>query len=303
MSGEPSNPAQHEIPPKYEWFQEQIAGHHPSVVKNGVREIGFLKEKGSEFILKLRQSGKRGDCEIRFYQLLNRTFSDDYDPLEDNGEPFPCDSITNQEEINLARFIADGGVPRFYGLKQVPIGGQDHEFLILDDLTFGYTRPAIMDIKMGRVTYDPDASEKKIKSETEKYPPQRSLGFRILGYRLHKEDGTVEIKDRDWGKSKDETNIGQALYEFFQCRPEAVPHILRKATLFREWFAQQRIFHFFASSLLFIFETDPAQPVNPDVRMIDFGHVYPANEMVDENYTHGLDNLISLFEEMLLKSQ
>ncbi|CAJ0922065.1 unnamed protein product, partial [Mesorhabditis belari] len=247
-------------------------------------------------------NGRLAIGQIRFYQLLNRTFADDYDPEDDIGEPFPSNCVTTRDEINMTRFIADGGVPRFHGLKRVPIDGKEEEFLILDDLTCPFSRPAIMDVKMGRVTYDPDASDKKVKSETEKYPPQKSLGFRLLGYRIHKEDGSVEIQDKDWGKSKDETNIGQALLEYFTIRPDAVALILRKATLFREWFAQQRLFHFYASSLLFIFETDPTKPVNADVRMIDFGHVYPGNEQLDDNYTHGLDNLISLLEEMLLKT-
>lgn len=29
-----------ELPESYEWYREQIAGHHPSVVRNGEREIG-----------------------------------------------------------------------------------------------------------------------------------------------------------------------------------------------------------------------------------------------------------------------
>ena len=31
-------------PEGFEWFSEQIAGHHPSVVKNGKHQIGELQE-------------------------------------------------------------------------------------------------------------------------------------------------------------------------------------------------------------------------------------------------------------------
>lgn len=41
-----------------------------------------------------------------------------------------------------------------------------------------------MDIKIGRKTYDPKATEKKIQSETQKYPRMEEIGFRILGMQV-----------------------------------------------------------------------------------------------------------------------
>jgi hypothetical protein len=29
-----------ELPDNFEWYKDQIAGHHPSVVRNGYRQIG-----------------------------------------------------------------------------------------------------------------------------------------------------------------------------------------------------------------------------------------------------------------------
>lgn len=29
-----------QLPAPYEWYREQIAGHHPSVIRNGKHEIG-----------------------------------------------------------------------------------------------------------------------------------------------------------------------------------------------------------------------------------------------------------------------
>ena len=31
-----------ELPETLEWYKDQIAGHHPSVVKNGIRQIGMF---------------------------------------------------------------------------------------------------------------------------------------------------------------------------------------------------------------------------------------------------------------------
>lgn len=54
----------------------------------------------------------------------------------------------------------------------------------MEDLTEGYEQPCTMDIKIGKVTYDPDAPPEKVASESVKYPAQTILGFRLLGYRV-----------------------------------------------------------------------------------------------------------------------
>lgn len=54
----------------------------------------------------------------------------------------------------------------------------------MEDVTIGYQRPAILDLKMGQVTYDPIAKPEKIEKERIKYPPQAKMGMRILGYRV-----------------------------------------------------------------------------------------------------------------------
>uniref|UniRef100_A0A1I7TQ26 Antitoxin n=1 Tax=Caenorhabditis tropicalis TaxID=1561998 RepID=A0A1I7TQ26_9PELO len=54
------------LPDEYQWFSDQIAGHHPSVIKNGKREIGLLKIPGSQEILKPKQDASRGEKEVSF---------------------------------------------------------------------------------------------------------------------------------------------------------------------------------------------------------------------------------------------
>lgn len=57
--------------------------------------------------------------------------------------------------------------------------------IVMEDLAHTYISPCIMDIKMGKVTYDPNATEAKKHSEAIKYPEQEKLGFRLLGYRVY----------------------------------------------------------------------------------------------------------------------
>jgi 1D-myo-inositol-tetrakisphosphate 5-kinase/inositol-polyphosphate multikinase len=54
----------------------------------------------------------------------------------------------------------------------------------LEDISSSYTMPCVMDVKIGRVSYDPHASMEKRISEIKKSPFQLESGFRILGYRV-----------------------------------------------------------------------------------------------------------------------
>ena len=71
--------------------------------------------------------------------------------------------------------------PKFFG---VVYDQQNWGYLKLEDLTRTFKNPCIMDVKMGRVTWDPNASEVKRKREESKYPPLKNLGFQFLGCRV-----------------------------------------------------------------------------------------------------------------------
>ena len=57
-------------------------------------------------------------------------------------------------------------------------------YLHLEDLAKGFKGPCVADIKIGRITYDPDATPKKRATEEAKYPPQKVLGFQFRGMRV-----------------------------------------------------------------------------------------------------------------------
>ena len=66
--------------------------------------------------------------------------------------------------------------------------------MVLEDVTSDYKRPAILDLKMGQVTYDPLATPAKIEKESVKYPPQATMGLRILGYRVSTLEKYLELE-------------------------------------------------------------------------------------------------------------
>ncbi|EYC09042.1 hypothetical protein Y032_0062g3319 [Ancylostoma ceylanicum] len=262
------------LPPSYEWFADQIAGHHPSVIKNGKREIGLIKQRGSDKILKPKQEGFRGECEVNVYKLLERALrhSTSGGANHDSGDDIKAIGWTDVKEKDVKGLVEL--TPIFYGMTPLLIDKEEHEFLILEDVTAGYTRPAILDVKMGRITYDPVASEAKREKETIKYPPQRVLGFRLLGYRMHRSSGEIVVKDKEWGKAYNENNILDGLLEFFSGRVadlNLMSEVLNKMKRVKEWFATQKSFQFYASSLLFVYENDPSLP--PNVRIVMIGEL------------------------------
>uniref|UniRef100_A0A0K0F0U8 Kinase n=1 Tax=Strongyloides venezuelensis TaxID=75913 RepID=A0A0K0F0U8_STRVS len=275
-------------PEGYEWYKEQIAGHHPSVIKGDQKQIGLLKKRNSKNVLKVVQDGMKGELEVKFYETL---FNHD---VHDNLK-------------FLKSFL-----PEYYGLHDIKFSDKTFKFIELSDLAEGYKLPCQMDVKIGIKTFDPHASKKKQENESKKYPPQAILGFRILGYRLNLIDSfdiskvKVIVKDRVWGRSFDEKNVSIAFKEFFIHIPlyfkvYLLENFLKQLKILQSWFGSQTNYHFYASSLLFIYEGNAKvkEELKPTIKMIDFSHTYPGNGQLDENYIPGLQNIIQLFESIL----
>ena len=63
-------------------------------------------------------------------------------------------------------------------------------FMKLGDITKRYNKPCIMDVKMGAITWDPEADADKIHREKAKYPYADEIGFHLLGMRV---SGTIFV--------------------------------------------------------------------------------------------------------------
>ena len=66
----------------------------------------------------------------------------------------------------------------------ISFSGACAEYLRLSDLTAGYRRPSVADLKIGTQTFDDDAPAKKKSSELAKFPDQATLGFRFTGMKV-----------------------------------------------------------------------------------------------------------------------
>jgi len=157
-----------------------------------------------------------------------------------------------------------------------------------------------MDIKIGKVTYDPSASEEKRRAESVKCPLQPEFGFRILGYRLHPDDdGNARVKDKNWGRTRTHETITAAFEEYLSAmhtkaqKLNVVSAFLHQLNAIKAWFESQRDIQLYSSSLLFVYEGHNNE-TPAIVKMIDFSHVF-YEQFVDENYMHGLNYIINKF--------
>lgn len=77
-------------------------------------------------------------------------------------------------------------VPRYYGTTELQIFGRRVTFLTLKDITDGMAEPCVMDIKIGRRTWDPLATPEKKATEELKYAEsKRTYGFCITGFQVY----------------------------------------------------------------------------------------------------------------------
>lgn len=100
--------------------------------------LGMLKQEG--MVLKPILKRECGERETAFYKNLS----------------FTLDKTISE----LKNFV-----PKYFGTKQLTVDGKTREFIVLEDLIKDFKEPCIMDIKIGKRTWDPNATLEKIRSE------------------------------------------------------------------------------------------------------------------------------------------
>ncbi|CAI4352585.1 AIF_collapsed_G0010580.mRNA.1.CDS.1 [Saccharomyces cerevisiae] len=167
-------------------------------------------------------------------------------------------------------------------LDSIPVKSEkSKQYLVLENLLYGFSKPNILDIKLGKTLYDSKASLEKRErmkrvSET---TTSGSLGFRICGMKIQKNPSVLnqlsleyyeEEADSDYifinklyGRSRTDQNVSDAIELYFNN-----PHLsdARKHQLKKTFLKRLQLFYntmleeevrMISSSLLFIYEGDP----------------------------------------------
>jgi len=263
-------------------LETQIAGH-------GSCDDGLdgMLQHHLGFVLKPVQPPPRGDREVDFYRKIS--------------------SSNHEDDVSFRP-----KTPRFHGVENiVKEDGSKSQYLVLENLNFGFSKPCVMDIKIGKITYGHDASSSKIERESKSYPGTKiPFGFSVLGIISHSPNGYNRLT-KAFGRSLDQTSLDQILEHFLQCNEKYSKNLakgfLMKLKEIEELFMKQKSYHVFASSILFAYDFASLETVdwetdNPvRVNMIDFAHIFPGDGTLDENYLFGLRSLIRIFENFIQK--
>lgn len=147
----------------------------------------MLRDKKDGCVMKAAVKPLCGIREIQFYEQLK----------------------VNNENKDL-RILRDVRlVPKYYGTVKMPFRGKIIDFIKLEDITRDMREPCVIDIKIGKRTWDPFASADKIKAEEQKYSAcKQKLGFCIPGFQVY-DIKTNRIKrfGKDYGKKLDQETV------------------------------------------------------------------------------------------------
>jgi len=249
-------------------FEHQVGGHFSE-------QNSLLSTK--EKLYKPFQDGKRGQAERLFYE-----------------------EVQQKRKEELAEFVSF--IPLFYGVE-----GSNPQYVVLENLVGGFSKPCVMDLKLGTQSWDENASQQTIENrkKIEGNSTTPSLGFRITGSQVYKpQSGQFQKYDRKYGYAVRENTMFDALLAFFDNgvhgRYEIIPTLLLRLKKMLQWAETQKMFRFYGTSVLIIYEGDLNGDVQKtEVRLVDFAHVFKIQDGGrDEGVLFGLKNLVSYLQRI-----
>ena len=134
-------------------------------------------------------------------------------------------------------------------------------YLVIEDLTYAYTLPCIIDLKLGKRQHGLHDSEEKIKSKQRKCATTTSkrLGVRLCGMQRYDVQAQQwDMKDKYEGRKLTEEGFMDTLKQFFwngqELRLAVMSAVLARLVLMRATLQQVKAWKFYSSSLLIVYE-------------------------------------------------
>lgn len=181
--------------------------------------------------------------------------------------------------------------------SNTPVTSEEQKYIVLQNLYHGFSKPSILDIKLGKVLYDETASPEKKQRLTDvsNSTTSGSLGFRICGMKcyhslIERPSSTIDLPsifpginetitvvpelstqtvylevDKQFGRSLDISNVKEGLLFFFKSTQLSKELVLKLVQNFK--LRLQVLYNclldsstkMISSSLLFIYENDSAK--------------------------------------------
>ncbi|CAD0202817.1 unnamed protein product [Chrysodeixis includens] len=211
-------------------FALQVAGHRKC---EDTKYLGLLQCNNGT-ILKpiIKEAQKR---EVDFYKRLAST--------------------TDEDLLELRTFV-----PKYFGCRKFTYNGYEQDYVILEDLTLRMLEPCIMDVKIGKRTWDPLATPEKIKNEQTKYAAcKQQYGFCIPGFQVYRVTGGKLCKyNKDYGKKLQGQAVKDAIRTYLNggavvCRA-LVLQTLAALWRLQRWARAQQAVRLYSASLLLVYD-------------------------------------------------
>ncbi|KAK7086103.1 Inositol hexakisphosphate kinase 2 [Halocaridina rubra] len=146
-------------------------------------------------------------------------------------------------------------------LKQKTDSSNVVECIMLENLTFKFQYPCVLDLKMGTRQYGDDAPESKRRSQTAKAANTTTitLGVRLAGMQLYNREKKCYIcKNKYYGQKLSEEGFKQTLWQFLhngrRLRLDIAELIVNKLEDLRSIISKLDSVRFFTSSLLILYD-------------------------------------------------
>lgn len=178
-------------------LENQVAGH---TFQDSAEAIGMLKSVHEGRVFKPLTKPKCAEREKHFYETVSKVSA-----ASGSGDP----TLLELKPL----------VPVYHGCCVMRVREKNVEFLKLNDITYGMEEPCVIDIKIGRRTWDPLATEEKRLVESSKYVrTKENVGFCIPGFQVTSiSAGKLKRYGKEYGKALDEKSVYQGkLILFFK---------------------------------------------------------------------------------------